>query len=501
MIKGILANTGSNVLVLLLKMVLTFIMAPILVHSLGNYDYGLWEMIGAVIGYMGMLDLGIKPAIGRYAAQHHARNEAREQQLMFSSAFIFMLLVGLLLSMTFVIWGVYFPHSLAEESTDAERYTLLCLILAAQFIFIFPGYVAESVLEGLQKFNLKNIVTIINSVVGALLIYNFITPENGLVLLAGLNALGLTVKYIVYFIILRNKKLGALRPFGLAPSWIKLKELLQFGAKALVQGIATRLENATDSLVIGAILGPAMVPFYSIPANLVGYIRTLGHTLTQVFMPLFSQLSAQNNQKLIVTTYFQGSKYVISFVLMMSIGAAFLGADFINLWMGPEYAEQAGLLVLILVTFTALPMLNPFASRYLTALNEHAIFAKLTPISAILNVSLSIVLAHKLGIVGVALGSLITVGIFIPVYLQRCCNHLGVKKRDYLMASVLPNVVPGIVMSLTLWQVGENYIISSYLDLLLIAFLAGMAFVIMFFAVGINKTERALLKTKVCKIL
>ena len=67
--KRILINTGSNVLVVFVKLVITLIMTPVLVHNLGNYDYGIWEIIIAVIGYMGLLDIGMKPAIARFAAK------------------------------------------------------------------------------------------------------------------------------------------------------------------------------------------------------------------------------------------------------------------------------------------------------------------------------------------------------------------------------------------------------------------------------------------------
>ena len=97
MIRTLLVNTGSNILVMIVKLVITFIMTPIFVHNLGEYDYGLWEMIGAVIGYMGILDLGLRPAISRYAAKHLAERDETALQAVYMSALVFMALVGLLL--------------------------------------------------------------------------------------------------------------------------------------------------------------------------------------------------------------------------------------------------------------------------------------------------------------------------------------------------------------------------------------------------------------------
>lgn len=502
MIRRILVNSGSNVLVMFVKLALTFIMAPILVSNLGNYDYGLWEMLGAVIGYMGMLDLGIKPAISRFTAQHRARGEYKEHQLMFSSAFLFMLLVGLLLASTFFVWGMWFPETLApSDATDTQRYTFLCLVLAAQFLFIFPGFVADSTLEGLQKYHIKNTITLINSLIGSAFIYCLITPENGLVLLAAINATGMSIKYVIYFILLRSSNNGALRPFGARASFTRLRELLIFGGKSLIQGISTRIENATDSLVIGSILGPAMVPFYSIPANLVGQIRGFTWQLTHVFMPVFSELSANKEQQKIVKVYLTASRLTVATVILMSAGVMLLGADFIGLWMGAEYAKDAQLLIIILVTFTSLPMLNPFASRYLTAINQHGIFAKWGPVSAAINLGLSIPLAYSYGIVGVALGSLIPVGIFVSIYLCRCCKMLEISVLQYINHCLIP-LLPALLAMLLITLVCKNmWSVDSYGVLITIAMAGSLSYLLVFLCIGIEVTHRRWLIERVTELV
>lgn len=124
---------------------------------------------------------------------------------------------------------------------------------------------AESYLEGFQKYYLKNNITIFNSIVGSSLLYLYISPENGLVLLAGINAIGLSVKYLLFMWILSRPAHGAIRARPVNFSWIRLRELIVFGFKSFIQGISTRVENATDVLVIGVIMGPAMVPFTVFP--------------------------------------------------------------------------------------------------------------------------------------------------------------------------------------------------------------------------------------------
>ena len=104
--KILLVNIGSNMTLMMVKLVITFVMTPVIVHNLGNYDYGVWEIIGAFLGYMGLLDMGMKPAISRFAAKYMATKEPDKLQELYSTSFVFLALVGLMLCLFFVAWAL-----------------------------------------------------------------------------------------------------------------------------------------------------------------------------------------------------------------------------------------------------------------------------------------------------------------------------------------------------------------------------------------------------------
>ncbi|WP_375192847.1 oligosaccharide flippase family protein [Marinobacter sp.] len=491
MLRLLLINTGSNVLLMVVKMALTFIMTPILIHNLGNYDYGLWEMVAAVLGYMGMLDLGIKPAISRFAAKYKAEEDQLNLQTVFASTLVFMAAIGFLIALALAGWGVLFSGAMAPEGEDPLKYTLFLLILAGQMLIVFPGYVAESYLEGFQRYNIKNNITIVNSLIGAVLFIAFVAPDNALLLLAAVNAVGLSVKFLIYGFLLTRASFGRI-VFNLALfNGRKLRELMAFGFKSFVQGVATRMENATDTLVIGSFLGPAAVPFYSIPQNLVRYIQTLGWTLSHAFMPLFSDLAARSENDKIQGIYLVASKIVVGLVMAMGIGAAIVGTPFLALWIGTEYTEQSDIILLLLVSFTVLPLINPFSSRYLTAIGKHGIFARLMPISAVVNLGLSLLLVQYYGVVGVAVASLLPSLVLQPVLLVYSCRQLEVPVATYLRESLLPNVLPlllmGAVTAWMRWGVGIN----SYLLLVITVLLAIVVFCLSFWCLSFNPQERS----------
>jgi len=493
MFRMLLVNTGSNVLVMLVKLVLTFIMTPIIVRYLGNYDYGLWEMVGAIVGYMGMLDLGIKPAISRFAAKYRAEEDGLGLQQVYASTFVFNLCIGVLVAAVLAGWGVWFSGSMSPEGEETLKYTLFLLILAGQMLTVFPGYVAESFLEGFQKYYLKNNITIVNSLIGAGVFIGFATPENALLLLAGVNAVGLSVKYLIFTALLARPAFGAIAFRPTRFSRTKLSEMLRFSLKSFIQGLSTRMESATDTIVIGVFLGPASVPFYAIPQNLVRYIQGLGWTLSHAFMPLFSDLAARSRQAEIRSIYLVASKVVAGLVMAIGVGVVLLGTPFLALWIGPEYTEQSDLIILLLVIFLLLPILNPFCGRYLTAINHHGILAKIMPISACFNLGLSLLLVKPYGIIGVAWGSVIPGLIFQPVLLVYTCRKLELSVREYLLKSLLPLILPlglmGFLVGLIRWKWG----VESYLVLITVVLVGGLVFAAGFWGLAMTHSERKFL--------
>ncbi len=490
MFRTLLVNTGSNVLVMVVKIALTFLMTPLFVHNLGNYDYGLWEMVGAVLGYMGMLDLGIKPAISVYAARFRARDDNDSLQVVFASTFVFMVAIGVLIALILACWGVFFSATMAPEGEQTLKYTLFMLILAGQMLIVFPGYVAESFLEGFQKYYIKNNITIVNSLLGAAAFISFATPENSLLLLAAINGIGLGVKYVMFFILLARPTHGAVsyKTGHFKPAM--LKEMLGFSLKSFIQGLATRMESFTDTLVIGTFLGPAIVPFYSIPQSLVRYIQTLGWTLSHAFMPLFSDLAARSRQDEIQGIYLVASKVVVGVVLALGSGAIILATPFLAVWIGPEYTTHSDIIVLILVSFTVLPLLNPFSSRYLTAINRHGIFAKWMPVSAVANLLLSVILVQSYGLVGVATASLIPSLILQPYLLVYTCRQLGLPVSRYLKTSLLPLVLPLLIMGGAVSFTRRNFLLDSYLVLGGTVLAGAILYTVTFWFVSFTASER-----------
>ncbi|TYC62716.1 oligosaccharide flippase family protein [Marinobacter sp. BW6] len=495
MLKRVLVNTSSSMVQLLVSMAVTFIMAPIYLEMMGHYDYGLREMVFAFVGYMGMLDLGMRPTISRFASMHNAHRDRESLLTVYACSLVFMGIVGTFLASFFWVWSFTFPEIIyPNESESGNKYVLFLLLVGAQLFFVFPKFVTASYLEGLQKYYFKNVVNILSTITIAVIAYNYMTPENGLILLVGLVACSVVVKLIIFGLILMRPALGNIYPNIRYFSRAKLREMLSFGFKSFIQGAASKVESISDKLVIGSILGPAALPVYTIPSTLVGYMATITMTLTHVFMPLFSDLNARNQQAKIKAVYMVASKLVVGLVIPMGIGISLIGGPFIAIWLEGEFDPSlVDAIVVLLVVYMLVPKLNPFASRYLTAINKHVIFAKVAPPAALVNLGLSIWLVFEYGVVGAALGSVLPVFVVMPIFLKVVANNLEITMLQYMKQVIWPALLPVTVMGSVLmwWRVEHGF--SGYLDIILSVVVSGAVYCLLYWLMALKKEERELL--------
>jgi hypothetical protein len=80
----------SNVSGYIISVVASFLITPITIHTLGDARYGAWSLVAELIGYYGLLDLGIRGAVTYYVARYSARNQGEDVKEIVSSAFWFL---------------------------------------------------------------------------------------------------------------------------------------------------------------------------------------------------------------------------------------------------------------------------------------------------------------------------------------------------------------------------------------------------------------------------
>jgi O-antigen/teichoic acid export membrane protein len=131
--------------------------------------------------------------------------------------------------------------------------------------------------------------------------------------------------------------------------------------------------------------------------------------------------------------------------------------------MGPSYVDAYVPLV-ILVAATLVGVMQTPSTAYLYAVARHKVWAGLNGFDAMANLGLSLLLAPRFGMIGVALGTMIP-AFFVKLFLQPkyICGQLGLPLLDYwseLGAVFLRTVALQVPIAAVIWMIHPVSLVS-----------------------------------------
>ena len=90
---------------MLVLMISGLVITPILTGYFGKEGYGVWILVGQVIAYLGVLDLGVSSSVSRFVAKYDAqKNEEGLLRILNTSLFLNFLSMVIVVLVTLLIW-------------------------------------------------------------------------------------------------------------------------------------------------------------------------------------------------------------------------------------------------------------------------------------------------------------------------------------------------------------------------------------------------------------
>jgi O-antigen/teichoic acid export membrane protein len=408
---------------LLATALVSMLIMPFVVHAMGDHMYGAWALVASIIGYYGTLQIGLEPAINRYMARALGAKDHDECNRVFNTA------LRLLSGVAVVLLGVtgilaFLAHWFAKNPSDAAVLWKLILILGAYTALLFPTRVLQGTLEAQLRYDRTAFIDLLSLILRTSLLIVIVLRGYKVVALALVQAAaGIPAVFLyIYFI---SKELPFLR-FD-ARYWSReiARKLFSFGIYSFAATIANTIRFRVDALVVASFVGLAAVTHYRIGSTLTQFFMGMMEALAGFFPAVFSRQEGAANYEGLKKTYFFATKVTTCIASFVGFALIAWGKPFIHVWMGPAYLDAYPVLVVLttglIVTLSQIP-----SPQLLYGLAKHKYTALANSLEAIANLALSILLAKRYGMIGVALGTLIPmvlVKLFIqPVYVCRLAN-------------------------------------------------------------------------------
>lgn len=374
-------------------------------RTLSNNGYGLLFLSISIFSIASIFSkMGIGRSASTYISQYKIRDEGQVLRIIKIS---FLYNIGTVTAVSVVV--VFGRNHISAFVGEPQLSPFLSV--GALFIIFntFMSYV-RSCFQGFEEIRIAAILNIANSLIRLF--------SSILLITIGFGALGGLIGYIIGFFIVSLIGLSILYAWFYRNYESKSREdqglgfkIFRYSLPITLTSSADVIDRQVDILLVGFFLNPAAVSFYVVGKQILTFIKTPLSALGFTLSPTFGAKKAEGNIE-------QASKiYEISLInslllyIPAAVGLYFIAEPLISLIFGTDYINSAPILK-VLTIYGVMLAVTQITSNSLDYLGRAKARSITKGVTAILNAALNILLIPRIGVIGAAIATVISFGIY-----------------------------------------------------------------------------------------
>jgi O-antigen/teichoic acid export membrane protein len=455
-------------------------------------------------GYIAFLDLGLSPTLGReisFAVGDPSLTEDGRSLRIGNLIHSCTVIVGMLAAVIVLVGGVggwaYLQTIIPPDLASAARPAWRIYIVGAALSLLGEGWFAG--IYGLGHVFNEKMIRSASALLGLLFLTVAVLSNTGFI--------GLAIAYLLQSLstlVMARIMITRLSPDAIKNSRFESRTVLALfrpGLKYAATVLGGILILQTDNIVIASTLGPSAIPNYQAVAKIITILMTLSMMLLSTSMPHISQVHARGDVDSILHLLSRNLRFGLSVMVIFASFIACFTDRFIAAWLGPGHFVGFPV-VWILLGMMILEMHHQAMGATTMATGKIPFFLPAL-LAGIINIAVSIILARRYGLIGVVLGTMIaqlaTNNWYVPWYTMRLFHMSLAKHLRYVVFPVMS--LAAIMVSIELITRYLTRDLSNVYSVLIAGFSTIVAGAFCFPALVMKKSERAVLRQKLPRIL
>jgi O-antigen/teichoic acid export membrane protein len=476
-----------------------FLVTPLLTHHLGVVRFGVWALIGSLIPYFELLELGFANSTVTYVARHRESGEDDMIQRTLNTSFFVLMLPGLVAAGMSVVVAIFLPdivHSIPHDLVGQAR--ILLVLLAFDMAVSIPMDTFGGALIALQRYDLLNASLVIVTVLQAVAWVIVLELHGGLIALGVVTvSIGLCGQLGRFFIVrhivprlsvsLRAFDRSILRSFFGLSGWFSLSEI----SSAVIGGV--------DVIIVGIVVGVRGAALYAVGQRIASLPGQASSPPSAVVFPYAGQLAGRGDRQGMRNVNESVTRQVMALAVPASLAVMLLAVPAIRAWVGASFHESAEVAIFLSAAVIVQALaLTPRA--VIAGSGQPKLPTVVTVVEAVVRIGLGILLCHAFGVIGEAETALICAValegfVLLPLLYRKLEMPLLALVFRLVRAHAVPVVVAGVIgWSLAHWPVDTFVDDHGRAAGIAIVVAAGFAVIIPYYAIlfftGTDKNER-----------
>lgn len=395
---------------------------PLLLHFIGQGDYGVFQMTNSVVFTLTLLSAGFYGAYVRFYMQEkaHGTDEGiRRLNGMFILVYLAVVVLCFAAGMILVanVETLFSGGLTPDELILARELMSIMVISVAVQLFSNPF---NSYIVAKERFVYQQTRQLVTTLVQPLLAMLLIWLGMGAVGVA-LAILIISSVLLIMNIVYAIKKLG-MRFLFTGLQWSLFKAVAIFSFWIFLNQIFDLVNNNVPNFLLGAMASSTVVATFAISVQIRNIFFAMSTTMSNVFVPMINRIVAEHDDNKVLTELMtRVGRYQMVLFWLLYGGFIVVGQYFVQLWAGPQNAD-AYWLAIIMVLPVMIPLTQNTGIEIQRAKNRHKTRSLIYILTSVIDIILAVLLIPSMGYWATAIGYIASIflgtGLFMNWYYQ-----------------------------------------------------------------------------------
>ncbi len=442
--------------------------------------YGLLFLALSVFGVFELVArLGIARSAGRYISEYKETDPTQLPHIVRTALLVNVATIGIAV-LTLIVSYRYIVAVLGEPTLAPF------LLLGAVFIALGASITfLQKVLQGFEAIEFVAVLEVIGRISRLVLALGLV--------IAGFGALGALWGYVLSALLTSAIGFGYLyrrvRRFRESASTIEpglRRRIVEYAVPITATNTARVLDKRVDTLLVGYFLSPVAVSYYVLATQVVKFVETPMSALGFTLSPTFGAQKAAGNVGEISRIYETALVNALLLYIPAGAGMILVAEPMVHLVFGAEY-RGAVVVLQVLALYAMLQAVTKITGNGLDYLGRARGRAVARGITGLLNVGLNVALIPTIGVVGAAVATVITYGLYTAANVYIVAQELELRATFLLKHLGVIAIIAGTMSTVVFALVGY---ISGWFTLALVVVIGGLVWVVLSVATGLLEVRK-----------
>ena len=475
---------------------------PVMIRLLGQSEFGLYSLIGSLVAYLSVLDMGLGNTIVRYVSKNRATGNKQSESKLNGLFLAIYSIIGLIT--LFVGSVLYFNVDNMFGATlsidQIERAKIMMILLIFNIAISFPLSVFASLMQAYERFIFLRIFNIISVLLKPIIALPFLFMGYGAVTLVvtativNITCLLTNVYYCFKYLDIHFTKGHFEKAF--------LYEISGYAFFIFLNAIMDKIYWGTGQFILGMVSGTIQVAIYAIAMQFMNMYMQFSGAISGVLLPKVTMMVANGATKIELTKLMikigRLQYIVVGYILVMFF---LVGKEFIYLWAGENYLS-AYPMILILMIGLLIALVQNAGIAILQAMNLNRYRMTVYTIIAIINIFTSVILAKMYSGLGCAISTAVALLISTGLIMNRY-YHKRIGIDIPLFWKNITHMMPSAFILIVLVEIFQMNISLEYswLYFAIKVVIYTLIYMVLMYFIGMNGYEKNLCRSAICKVL